>query len=69
MKLPFVEFHDDEGGMMTDPFTDKFIAGVFIFSAPKIISIVISRFMDLLYDEDARCNEAKSLRYGMLERV
>ena len=69
LKLPFI--HDlQAGGWLLDPLSDKVLAGVCDYEAPKIAGAFISFIIDtVLENRDSRHNQRLCLKYGLITRV
>jgi hypothetical protein len=67
--LPFVKFIEFESGMLQDPFTKQWIAGVFYYNSPRVINFFIECILHLMHDSDAKRNEEKCIRYGLITEI
>lgn len=66
--LPFVHLDMETSGTLAEPITKNIIACVYYYKSPYIVAVllnlIIYRFM---WTESAKCNEAKCIKYGLLE--
>ena len=65
--LPCLHYDAENSGMLQDPFTKKYLAGVFYFHSSKLILWFVDIITWILADQSAKDNEQKCLKYGLLE--
>lgn len=69
LHIPSVHFYESKSGMLMDPFTKNYIGGVFYYDSWRLFVPLIDFVISILGDNTSSANEAKCVKYGLLERI
>ena len=66
MKISSVNFQDEYGGYIPDPFTGDIIAAVFYFQSSKLLYCIMNIALMVLEDKSSRRNRDRCIKFKIL---